>query len=173
MKWLHWNGSYSQVSRQTSCCCLPYWTRRWFGSGAITGSRLILNPNKNNALVVSRSKTVSPPHGYFFLSGASILASPSLVILGVKWNKKFTFEDHVRDIVSRVSQRIGILSLLKRVFLNASVLLRCYYAFVLQILMYYSPVWGSAAEYHLQLLELQVYSVARLFPDLSFCTMYK
>ena len=59
-----------------------------------------------------------------------------------------------------VSRRIGILRLVKRVFVDTSVLLRCYYAFILQILEYYSPAWGSAAECHLQLLERQVYSVA-------------
>ena len=80
--------------------------------------------------------------------------------------------DHVRGIVSRVTQRIVILRLVKRAFVNSSVLLRCYYAFVSPILEYCSPVWGSAAECHLQLLERQVYSVARLGPDrilLSLC----
>ena len=49
---------------------------------------------------------------------------------------------------------------------------RCYFAFVLPILEYCSPVWGLADECHLQLLERQVYPVARLFHDqsfLSFC----
>ena len=41
----------------------------------------------------------------------------------------------------------------------------CYVAFVLQILEYCSLVWESAAECHLQLLEGQVYSVARLCID--------
>ena len=47
----------------------------------------------------------------------------------------------------------------------------CYFAFVLPILEYCSPVWGSATECHLQLLEHQVYSVARLFPDQSFMSL--
>ena len=42
----------------------------------------------------------------------------------------------------RVSQRIGSLRLMKRVFVDASMLLLCYYAFVLKILEYWSPVWG-------------------------------
>ena len=45
-------------------------------------------------------------------------------------------------IVSRVSQRIGILRLVKRVFVDTSVLLRCYNAFVFQILEYCRPMWG-------------------------------
>ena len=87
---------------------------------------------------------------------------PSLDILGVKFDSRFTFEDHVRGILSRVSQRIGIFRLLKRAFVDLSVLLRCYYAFVLPILQYCSTVWGYAAESKLLLLERQVYSVTRL-----------
>ena len=72
-------------------------------------------------------------------------------------------------IVSRVSQRIGILRLVKRVFLYTYVLIRCYYAFVLPILEYCSPVWRSTAECHRQLLKRQVYSVARICPDRILC----
>ena len=73
---------------------------------------MILNPNKTKALVVLRSWTVSSPHGDLVLSGVSIRASPNLDILGVEFDCKLTFEDHVRGIVSRVSQRIGILRLI-------------------------------------------------------------
>ena len=51
-----------------------------------------------------------------------------------------------------------------------SVLLRSYYAFVLAILKYCSPVRGSAAECHLQLLERQVYSVAS-WSDQTFLSL--
>ena len=61
---------------------------------------MILNPNKTKALVVSRSRTVSPPHGDLVLSGISIRTNPKNDILGVKF-EKLTFEDHVRGIVSR------------------------------------------------------------------------
>ena len=75
-----------------------------------------------------------------YFSGVSICSSPNLDTFGVKFDSKLTFGDHVRGIVSRVSQRIGILRLVKLVFVNTSVLLRCYYAFVLPILEYSSPV---------------------------------
>ena len=130
-----------------------------------------LNPNKTKALVVSRSRTVSPPHGDLVLFEVSIRATPNLDILGVKFDWKLTFEDHGRGIISRVSQRIGILRLVKRIFVDTSVLLRCYFAFVLPIFEYCFPVWESATECHLQLLELQVYLVARLCPDQSFLSL--
>ena len=58
------------------------------------------------------------------MSGVSICDSPNLDIIGVKIDSRLTFEDLMRGIVSRVSQRIGILRLLNLVFVNTSVLLR-------------------------------------------------
>ena len=49
---------------------------------------------------------------------------------------------------------------MKLAFVDTSVLFRCYNAFVIRILEYCSPVWGSAAD--CRLLERQVCSVARL-----------
>ena len=109
---------------------------------------MILNPNKTKTLVVCRSRTVNPPHGDLVLSGVSICASPNLDILGVKFDSRLTIEDHVRSIVSihSVSQRIGIFSSVKRVFVDTFVLLHCYYTCVLLILEYGFPVWGSAVK---------------------------
>ena len=85
---------------------------------------MILNPNKTKALVVIRSRTVNTRYGDLVLSGVSICASPNLDILGVKFDSRLSFEDHVRGIVSRVSQTIAILRLAKHVFVDTSVLLR-------------------------------------------------
>ena len=78
----------------------------------------------------------------------------------------------MHDVVSRVSQRIGILRLVERIFVPTSVLPRCYFAFVLPILVHCSHVWGSTAECHLHLLERQVYSVGRHCPDQNFVSLY-
>ena len=131
---------------------------------------MLLNLNKTMALVVGRFRAVNPPHGDLVLCGVSICASPNLDILGVKFDSRLTL-NHLRGIVFSVSQTIGILGLVKHVFVDTSVFLRCYYTFVISILEYCSLVWGSAAECHLQLLERQVYSVARLCPDKTFLSL--
>ena len=78
---------------------------------------------------------MNPPYGDLLLSGVSIPANVNLDILGVKFDSKLTFKDLVRDILSRVSQRIGIMMLVKCInFVDTSVLLRCYFVFVLRIL---------------------------------------
>ena len=124
---------------------------------------MILNIKKIKALLVSWSRIVNLPHGDFVLSGVSIKAIiPNLDTLGVKFDRKLTFEDHMRGLVSRV---------VKRIFVDTPVLLRSYFAFVPPILEYCSPVWRSAAECYHQLLESQVYSVARLCSDQSFLSL--
>ena len=65
------------------------WCSHWY---------MTLNPNKTKALVISRPRTVNPPLGDLVLSVVSIRASPNLVI-GVKFDRKLTFEDHELGIV--------------------------------------------------------------------------
>ena len=87
---------------------------------------------------------MNPPYGDLVLSGVSICASPNLDILGVKFDSRLTINDYVHGIISLVSQRIGIFRLVKRVFVDTSVLLRFYYAHVLPIREYCSLAYESA-----------------------------
>ena len=68
-------------------------------------------------------------------------------------------------------QRNGILRLVKLVFVDTSVFLRCCYAFILPILEYSSPVRWSADECHLLLLDRLLCSEARLCHDQSFLSL--
>ena len=131
------------ASLQTDPLFLPPLTGTWLGfrSDAMTGAWCrILTKLRLLSLV---NPGLCPPHGDLVLCGVSIRASPDLDILGMKFDSKLTFEDHVPGIVSRVSHRIGILRLVKRIFMDTSVLLRCYFSFVLPMLEYCSPVWGQ------------------------------
>ena len=129
---------------------------------------MILNANKTKVLVVSyRSRTGNPRHGDLILSRASISDSPNLDILGVEFDSRLTFEDHVRGIVSCVSQRIIILCW-KCVFMDTSVLLRFYYAFVLPLLEYCSQVWGLLLNVILSFL-----SLGHRRHDAALCMLYK
>ena len=83
---------------------------------------MLLNPSKTKASVVL-IQGCEPSPWWLGLVGVSIHTSPNLDILGVKFDSKFTFNDHIRGIASRVTQRIGILRLLIRIFGDISVLL--------------------------------------------------
>ena len=125
---------------------------------------------QTKALVVSRSRTVSPPHGDLVLPGVFIRANLNLDILSVKFDRKLTPEAYVRGIVSRVSKTIGILRLVKRIFVETSVL---YFVTILYLFSQSFSIFllfgGLLLNITLiQLLEREVYSVVRLCPDQSF-----
>ena len=102
--------------------------------------------------MVRRSRTENPPRGDLALSGVPFGQVPTSIFL--LWSLTAGSPSKTMcAVLSLVSLklRIGILRLVKRVFVVTSVLLRCYYAFVLPILEYCSPLWGSAAaECHFQ-----------------------
>ena len=148
------------ADRQTYCCCLPYlqdlalvqdWCNHWC---------MILNPNKIKALVVHISRTVNPPHGDLVLSGVSIALIPGSSLLA--WNLTGSSPSKTMCVV------------LSSVFLKEFVFLGSWSVSLWTPLCCSlllcncspnpwdcCPVWRSAAECHLQLLELQVYSVPK------------
>ena len=70
--------------------------------------------------------------------------SDDLVILGVAFDSKMTFENHLCSVSRAASQRLGILRKSWEVFHDRSLLGRCFRGFVLPVLEYCSVVWCSA-----------------------------
>ena len=89
-------------------------------------------------------------------SGTVLKESGDLVILGVTFDSKMTFEKHLHSVSRAASQRLGILRKSWRMFHDRSLLGRCFRGFVLPVLEYCSAVWCSAADTHLKLLALAV-----------------
>ena len=100
-------------------------------------------------MVVSRSRTANPSFPALIFDGVEIEEVSELVVLGVTLDTKLTFENHIWSIVSRFSQKIGLMRWAWRVFGSVDVLRRCFSCFVLPFLEYCSPVWLSAADCHL------------------------
>ena len=88
--------------------------------------------------------------------GTVLKESDDLVVLGVTFCSKMTFEKHLRPFSRAAFQRLGILRKSWRVFHDRSLLERCFPGFVLPVLEYCSAVWCSAADTHLKLLDLAV-----------------
>ena len=95
--------------------------------------------------------------------------SDDLVILGVTFNSKMTFEKHLRSVSRAASQRLGILMKFWRVFHDRSLLVRCFRGFVLPVFEYCSAVWCSAADTHLKLLDRVVSGVRFLAGGVFEC----
>ena len=145
-----------------------------------------LNPNKTQSMIVSRSRTVFPPHPDPLVGSTSLSSCDFLKILGVMCDSKFTFERHICSISSSVPQKIGLPVLRKpfRIFGDHDVLLRCFSPFIFPCLKYCSPVRSSAADSHLKLLDKKLRACKFLIPNLrislqhrrfisSLCMLYK
>ena len=68
-----------------------------------------LNESRTKTMIVSRSRTVHPQLMLLTLDGTVLKESADLVILGVMFDAKKTFEKHLRSVSSTAAQRLGIM----------------------------------------------------------------
>lgn len=143
-----------------------------------------LNASKTQCMTISRSRTLYPDHPDLFINNIALTSCESFKILGVLFDSKFTFEQHLRSVSSFVAQKIGLLRKSYKIFGDLSVLRKCFNAFILPCLEYCSPAWSSAAASHLKLLDKNMRACKFLIPDLkvdldhrrsisSLCMLYK
>ena len=130
-----------------------------------------LNASKTKTIIVSRSCTVHPQLTPLTLDGTVLKESADLVILGVTFYAKMTFEKHLRSVSSAAAQRLGIMRKSWQVFHDWSLLLRSFWSFVLPVLEYCSAVWCSAADSHLKLLDRVVRSAGFLAGGVLDCNL--
>ena len=143
-----------------------------------------LNARKTQSMVVSRSRTLAPLHPDLLIDNVPLTTCNCFKILGVILDSKFTFEKHIRSISSSVAQKIGILRKSFKIFGDQSILKNCFNSFILPCFEYCSPVWSSAADCHLKLLDKNLNAIKFLILDLrinlwhrrsisSLCMLYK
>ena len=89
------------------------------------------------------------------------------------FDSKFTSERHICSISSSVAQKIGLLRKFLRIFGDHDVLLKCFNSFILPYLEYCSPVWSSAADSHLKLLDRNLRACKFLIPNLSISLQHR
>ena len=75
---------------------------------------------------ISRSSKRHPQSPSLTIGGTVLKESDDLVILGVTFDYKMTFEKHLRSVSRAASQRLGILRKSWLVFHDRSLLLRCF-----------------------------------------------
>ena len=92
-----------------------------------------LNASKTKTMTVSRSRTMHPQSPPLTIGGTVLKESDDLVILGVTFYSKMTFEKHLRSVYRAASQRHSILRKSWRVFDDRSLLWRCFPGFVLPV----------------------------------------
>ena len=112
-----------------------------------------LNASKTKTMIVSRSRTMHPKLSSLTIGGTVLKESDDLVIFGMTFDSKMTFEMHLLSVSRAASQRLGILRKSWQVLHDRLLLGRCFRGFVLRVLKYCSAVLCSAADRHLKLLD--------------------
>ena len=103
------------------------WCDRW-------GTKL--NGGKTKTMLVSRSRTMHPQSQALNIGGTVLKESDDLVILGVTFDSKITFEKHLRSVSRAASRRLGILRNSWLVLDDRLLLRRCFRGFV-------CPFWST------------------------------
>ena len=101
------------------------------------------------------------------MCGVALEVSNSLKLLGVELDDKLTFEKHVRSMVSTIAQKTGLIRKCYKTLGNDPTVLKSFFAFILPCFEYCSPVWSSAAESHLKLLDRALNNIRFFLPELS------
>ena len=68
-----------------------------------------LNASKTKTMIVSRSRTMHHQSPALTVGGTVLKESDDLVILGVTFDSKMTFEKRLRSVSRAASQQLGIL----------------------------------------------------------------
>ena len=114
-----------------------------------------LNVIKTKTMIVSRSRTMHPRSPPLTIGGTLLKEADDLVILGVTFDSKMTFEKHLRSVSRAASQILGILRKSWRPFHDRSLLGRWFRGFVLPVsetscfTIRGFAVWCSAGDTHL------------------------
>ena len=122
-----------------------------------------LNATKTKSILFGRSRTMLPEHPDLFIGNNAIGSEEKLKLLGVWFDSKLTFECHIRAIAQSVSKKIGILRKCWQTYQENSIVLNCFYSFILPFFEYCSAIWRSAAPSHLKILQ-------RIFTSANFIT---
>ena len=67
-----------------------------------------LNASKTKTMIVSRSRTMHPQSLLLSIGGTVLKEYDDLVIVGVTFDSKMSFEKHLRSVYRAASQRLGI-----------------------------------------------------------------
>ena len=139
------------------------WCARW---------GMELNAAKTKSMIVSRSRTARPSFPSLVLGTVALSDVSEVDILGVRFDSKLTFESHIRAVAASAAQRLGIMRRANRIFGDRSLVVRCFWSFLLPVLEYCSPVWGSASVTHLRLLDRVVHGAAGLSEGGVVCDLH-
>ena len=123
-----------------------------------------LNSSKTQTLLVSRSQTNVPPHPPLCVNNTFLSESQFLTILGITFDSRLTFEEHLANVSATAARKLGIVRKASYIYNDEEINATCFRSFVLPLLEYCSPIWMSASARDLSLLDRVARGGRFLFP---------
>ena len=104
-------------------------------------NNMTINAKKSKLLHISLSKPHYTPD--FMLDGKKLEVCQTAKLLGVTFDSKLTFSEHVDDVCSRLASKIYGMRVLKRLGMNSKGLKTYYVSNIRSVLTYASQAWAS------------------------------
>ena len=114
----------------------------------LIANKLSLNVKKSNALLFRTKNESSAPKINLQLNGSPIEEKISAKYLGIIMDHKFTYEEHIKQVRSKLIKGNAILSRVRH-FIPEKMLMNTYNAHIQPHIDYGFALWGYAAKTHL------------------------
>ena len=134
-------------------------------------NRLIISPNKSNFMLIgSRHAIDNTPDIKISLNGINIKRSHSSKLLGIYVDETLNFKENTHHLVSKISNKIGILHRLRQV-LPQKALNQIYLTSIQPLFDYCITVWGPSSKTNVNTIQrLQNRCARAVTGDFSFET---
>lgn len=131
----------------------------------ITANRLSLNVSKTFAMIFSHCTYNEPPSILF--DGQVVTYKSTGKFLGVIFDDKLRFNEHIKHVSLKISKSIGILYRI-RPLIPRDILINLYYNFVFPYLIYGNLIWSGTSATYLQKLILLQKRVIRIITKSNY-----
>ena len=147
----------SSLSLQASLDRLSQWAQDW---------QLTINVKKCGVLHISQSKSVAAQNTTYYINSISLPCLNSISDLGIALSNDLSFNLHINNIVSKATQRAGILF---RGFQSRDPLLlrKAFITYIRPLLEYSSIVWNPDRVYLTDLLENVQRKFSKRIPSIA------
>ena len=116
-------------------------------------NKLLLNASKCKILTISRKTNANIISFIYKIDDTSLQRTESLKDLGVIFDSKFSFQQHITHITKRAYKMIGFITRSLYGFNNIRTYYRLYYCYVRSILEYAAPIWNPYYATHINEIE--------------------
>lgn len=110
------------------------------------------NAKKTKVITITHARDRDMNHPQLIFQGHPLPEEECLTLVGVKINKRLSWNDHIRSIATKAEQRLGALLRCSKI-LPPSALLMTYKNFVRSTMEYCSPVWSGGPKTDLSVLD--------------------